>query len=193
MIIHTGFSWNYTTFLNIVALAGFAVIYWLYRHRDTSSGRFAKDPACGMQVEIAHAPATRRPGGQSVHFCSDHCARRFGAGPARYLAAAPGASDVTGEDDTADEVSTIDQVCGMRVETARAQYTAGHVGRTHYFCGAGCRTALLTDPDQYTSAELGQHASPRRFQHIDSRPHDDPHPSTDPRQYHADTEQERLS
>ena len=59
MVVHTGFEWNYTTVLNIVALLGFAVVYWLYRRRDTgATSRFAKDPVCGMQVEIAYAPAS---------------------------------------------------------------------------------------------------------------------------------------
>ncbi|MEO9200361.1 MAG: permease, partial [Antricoccus sp.] len=76
IVVHTGFSWNYTTVLNIVALIGLALVYWLYRHRDTS-GRFAKDPVCGMQVEIAQASAQRTAGGQIAYFCSDHCAHRF--------------------------------------------------------------------------------------------------------------------
>ena len=32
-IVDTTFHWNYTTFLNIVFLALFAYLYWLYRHR----------------------------------------------------------------------------------------------------------------------------------------------------------------
>ena len=79
MIIHTGFQWNYTSVLNIVALAAFAAIYRLYRHRDTSNGEYAKDPICGMQIEIEHAPATRTTRHGLVHFCSDHCAHRFDA------------------------------------------------------------------------------------------------------------------
>ena len=53
------FGWNYTTVLDLVALAAFAGIYWLYRQRDRLGGGagYAKDPICGMQVEIAHAPA----------------------------------------------------------------------------------------------------------------------------------------
>ena len=35
---HTGFEWNYTTFLNIVFLMVFAVLYWLYRNRDRLHG-----------------------------------------------------------------------------------------------------------------------------------------------------------
>ena len=88
MIVHTGFQWNYTTVLNIVALAGFALVYWLYRHREISASRFAKDPICGMQVEIAHAPARRPTPDGAVYFCSDHCAERYEslADPDRYTA-----------------------------------------------------------------------------------------------------------
>jgi len=32
-IVETAFHWNYTTFLNLAFLAGFAVLYWLYRTR----------------------------------------------------------------------------------------------------------------------------------------------------------------
>ncbi len=69
----TGFRWDATTFLDIAALLVFAVVYRLATTRDTSSGRYARDPVCGMQVEVAHAPASR--GGH--HFCSDHCAMRY--------------------------------------------------------------------------------------------------------------------
>ena len=77
-VVPTGFAWDYTTWLNIVALIGFALLYRLYRHRDTSGSRFAKDPVCGMQVEVSNAPASRpAPDGGTVHFCSDHCAASF--------------------------------------------------------------------------------------------------------------------
>ncbi len=55
------FSWNYTTYLNLIFLVLFGVLYWLYRNRERLGGgdRYARDPVCGMQVETAHAPATR--------------------------------------------------------------------------------------------------------------------------------------
>jgi uncharacterized protein len=85
MIVHTTFSWDHTTVLNIIALAGFAVLYRLYRGRDaTGTQRYAKDPVCGMQVEIAHAPAARIHDGTSVYFGSDHCAHRFDSDPGRF-------------------------------------------------------------------------------------------------------------
>jgi hypothetical protein len=73
------FSWNYTTYLNIVFLALFAILYWAYRNRDRlgSTGRTARDPVCGMQVEVAHAPASAEHEGHRVYFCSDRCAERF--------------------------------------------------------------------------------------------------------------------
>ncbi len=83
-VVSTGFSWNYTTYLNIVFLALFAVLYWMYRNRDRfgTGGRYARDPVCGMQVEKAHAPASHELDGRRVFFCSDHCAERFMEQPA---------------------------------------------------------------------------------------------------------------
>src|SRR3954470_22310025 len=75
-------GWNYTTVLDLVALAAFAGMYWLYRQRDRLGGGagYAKDPICGMQVEIAHAPAKAEQNGNTHYFCSDHCAQRFRSG-----------------------------------------------------------------------------------------------------------------
>jgi uncharacterized membrane protein YraQ (UPF0718 family) len=77
-IIETGFRWNYTTVLNLLAVLAFAGLYWLYTHRDAeSAARYAKDPVCGMQVEKALAPATVRLDGEQFWFCSDHCKHRM--------------------------------------------------------------------------------------------------------------------
>jgi hypothetical protein len=75
------FSWNYTTYLNLVFLALFAVLYWIYRNRVRLGGgeRYAQDPVCGMQVEMSHAPAAIDHSGQRHYFCSDRCAERFEA------------------------------------------------------------------------------------------------------------------
>ena len=87
VVAQTGFSFDYTSALNVVALLGFAGIYWTYRHRERFGAGvgYAKDPVCGMQVEIAHAPATARHHGDTIYFCSDHCEHRFTAeNPKRY-------------------------------------------------------------------------------------------------------------
>jgi uncharacterized protein len=77
-VVRTGFAWDYTTVLNIVAVGVLILVSWLYRQRDTGGG-YATDPVCGMQVEVAHAPASRTVDGSRTYFCSDHCAERFDA------------------------------------------------------------------------------------------------------------------
>jgi uncharacterized membrane protein YraQ (UPF0718 family)/YHS domain-containing protein len=81
------FSWNYTTYLNLIFLALFGVLYYLYRNRERLGGgdRYARDPVCGMQVEKAHAPASRHHAGEPQYFCSDHCAQRFDVREARTI------------------------------------------------------------------------------------------------------------
>jgi uncharacterized membrane protein YraQ (UPF0718 family)/YHS domain-containing protein len=78
-VAHARFAWNYTTFLNIVFLVVFAILYWLYRNRERFGGGhgYAIDPICGMQVQTANAPASITHDGQRVYFCSDHCRERF--------------------------------------------------------------------------------------------------------------------
>ncbi len=74
-------GWNYTTILNILALAAFGVMYWLYRNRSRLGGStgYAKDPVCGMQVETATSPATLTHDGHTYYFCSDRCREHFAA------------------------------------------------------------------------------------------------------------------
>ena len=78
-IVPTHFQWNYTTFLNIVFLGLFAVLYWLYRNRERLGGgiEHATDPVCGMQVRPRNAPASTVVDGKRVYFCSDGCREQF--------------------------------------------------------------------------------------------------------------------
>jgi uncharacterized protein len=78
-IVATSFQWNYTTFLNIFFLGVFAVLYWLYRHRERLGGGLGCgiDPICGMQVRTSDAPASTVHEGERLYFCSDHCRDRF--------------------------------------------------------------------------------------------------------------------
>ncbi|MDT5015394.1 MAG: uncharacterized protein QOD39_1554 [Mycobacterium sp.] len=79
LVATTGVHWNYTTTLNIIALVGFAVLYWLYRTRGQHGAGegYTRDPICGMQVETAAAPATVLHAGQRYYFCSDRCRDTF--------------------------------------------------------------------------------------------------------------------
>jgi YHS domain-containing protein len=83
-VVHTGFEWNYTTFLNIAFLGLFAFLYWLHRNQRRFGGGegYAFDPICGMQVRTVDAPASRHRDSTTYWFCSDHCAARFDRDPA---------------------------------------------------------------------------------------------------------------
>ena len=114
-------GWNYTTILDILALAVFAGLYWLYRNRERLGGDagYARDFVCGMQVQVAHAPATASHDGTTYYFCSDHCQRRFSADPARHVATR--ASDARHPEhgtSTASDGGAVDPVCGMTVDPA---------------------------------------------------------------------------
>ena len=77
-VVSTHFSWNYTTFLNFVAVLLFVGTYLAYRDRQRrGSDRYAIDPVCGMQVEKMHAPAHLVHDGHDVWFCSDSCRTHF--------------------------------------------------------------------------------------------------------------------
>ena len=85
------FAWNVTTYLNLVFLVLFGLLYWVYRNRHRLGGGtgYAIDPVCGMQVETDHAPASTLRSGTTYSFCSDHCRERFESDPDRFTSSAP--------------------------------------------------------------------------------------------------------
>ena len=86
-VVTTGFGLDATLVLNVVAIVAFGAIYWLYRNRARFGGPsgYARDPVCGMQVEVAHAPAVARVDTATYYFCCDRCHDRFVSEPERYL------------------------------------------------------------------------------------------------------------
>ncbi|MDX6256852.1 MAG: uncharacterized protein QOJ11_3186 [Frankiales bacterium] len=52
------------------------------------------------------------------------------------------------DEDTASPYAK-DVVCGMQVEKAHAPATAGHAGRTYYFCSDRCQVRFNADPDRF--------------------------------------------
>ena len=86
-IVPDHFSWNYTSYLNILFLALFGLLYWAYRNRVRlgGGGGYAFDPVCGMQVVVANAPASVIQEGERIYFCSDRCANRFRENPDRFV------------------------------------------------------------------------------------------------------------
>jgi hypothetical protein len=150
-------SWNYTAVLNIIALAALAALYWLSRNQARFGGGtgYAKDPVCGMQVRVAHAPAMSSHGGTAYYFCSDHCQRRFTASPVHCTSAnlteddlsagsASAADNGAGVSIEADGVT--DPVCGMTVDPATAAAGVSYAGQEYHFCGEGCAQRFAADP-----------------------------------------------
>jgi YHS domain-containing protein/uncharacterized membrane protein YraQ (UPF0718 family) len=133
-IVHSRFSWNYTTFLNFVFLGVLGVLYWLYRNRERLGGGtgYALDPVCGMQVRMSNAPASTIRDGDRIYFCSDRCRERFDR------------SDVAARE--AEEATAIDPICGMSVDPAAAPAQRTHDGVTYWFCCDGCAQAFDADP-----------------------------------------------
>ncbi len=43
----------------------------------------------------------------------------------------------------------IDPVCGMEVDTERAQFSVEHDGQTYWFCSKGCMLDFQEDTDKY--------------------------------------------
>jgi len=149
-VVHAGFEWNYTAFLNIAFLGVFAVLYWLYRNRERLGGGqgYALDPVCGMQVRTADAPAARQHNGGTFSFCSDHCAERFDADVDRFVQ--PHSTSTRPDEEHRD--MAIDPICGMSVDPATAAAIRTYDGRNYFFCNPGCADTFDTDPARYASS-----------------------------------------
>lgn len=131
------FSWNYTTFLNLVFLVVAGVVWWLARNKARFGGGagYAIDPVCGMQVRTADAPARAEQEGSTVSFCSDRCRERFLSDPERY---ARKGNDPDGRGPSVPVGDVVDPMCGMTVDPDHAAAHRVREGREFWFCGVGC-------------------------------------------------------
>jgi len=147
-IVAERIGWDYTTILNIVALAVFAALYWLNRNQQRFGGGtgYATDPVCGMQVQTANAPATARHAGHAYYFCSDRCHGRFVQNPDRFVA--PGAQPEGMSGATA-EGEVTDPVCGMAVKREDAAAERSYAGTAYWFCSTDCARTFDGDPARY--------------------------------------------
>jgi YHS domain-containing protein/positive regulator of sigma E activity len=50
-------------------------------------------------------------------------------------------------------VGTVDPVCGMQVDPARAAGKIDYEGKTYFFCNASCLEAFIREPSRYLVAE----------------------------------------
>ncbi len=132
------FPLGWTLALNIVATAVFVTVWVVGRHRHDDH-ESARDPVCGMTVDLTAPVAVRQRDGETFYFCSLRCAERFDRGED---SPSPGTMN---EDVHGDQV---DPVCSMRVNSANAMSATGPDGTTYYFCGEGCRSTFLAGPGQ---------------------------------------------
>ena len=126
-----------------------------HSRRPDSTATVVRDPVCGMSVDPATAKEKVDYMGATYHFCSAGCRSAFEKDPVRYTAQPVHARHVEmsqamkgGE---MERPSAIDPVCGMSVDTARAEYRSFHKGETYYFCSAGCKETFDKDPAKYMS------------------------------------------
>lgn len=54
------------------------------------SGKMAKDPVCGMEVDEKKAAATSQYKGKTYYFCAPGCKKAFDENPEKYWKEAPG-------------------------------------------------------------------------------------------------------
>ena len=55
----------------------------------TAGAGEAIDPVCGMTVDVASSTIRSEHGGETIHFCSEHCKKKFDADPEAYLGGKP--------------------------------------------------------------------------------------------------------
>ena len=129
------FSLGVTLYLNIAAALLLAVL-WFASRRGANA---ARDPICGMTVDISAPVATRLRDGHQYYFCSPRCAEKFDA------------QILSGTQNETSTFDRIDPVCLMTVDSRTALSATGPDTTTYYFCGEGCRTAFLASPAAHHS------------------------------------------
>jgi uncharacterized protein len=126
------FPLGWTLILNALALLVLGAV-WVLSRRTSNE---ARDPVCGMTVDITAPVAMRHQHGRDYYFCSLRCAERFDA---HETPAQP--DHTTG--------TLTDPVCGMTVNPQEAISALGPDGVTYYFCGEGCRRTFLEAPSTH--------------------------------------------
>jgi len=148
------FSWNYTTYLNIVFLIAALGVWWMAKNRSRFGGGsgYAIDPVCGMQVRTSDAPAQIHYNGSTFYFCADRCRDRFVADPERFAEGAPIVAMSLAESGE-DRTSAIDPVCGMTVDPETAAAHRTHDGGDVWFCNVGCAERFDEHPERFMSPD----------------------------------------
>jgi uncharacterized membrane protein YraQ (UPF0718 family)/YHS domain-containing protein len=128
------FPLGWTLVLNVLALL-VLIALWILSRRTSNE---ARDPICGMTVDVSAPVAMRHQHGRNYYFCSLRCAERF---------------DAQEISDDVEEPTPIqkDPVCGMTVNSLDAISAVGPDDVTYYFCGVGCRNTFLDAPTSHAT------------------------------------------
>ncbi len=114
----------------------------------------AKDPVCGMSVDLSKAKFRHEYKGQTYYFCCAGCLEKFKAAPEKYLQSPQGSGLVMLGAAAPSAVDQKDPVCGMDVNPATAKHKFEFAGKTYCFCCAGCLEKFRSDPKKYLKASL---------------------------------------
>ena len=135
-----------------------------HARRPEAGPKLVRDPVCGMTVDPATATEKVEYDGATYYFCSPGCRSSFERDPARYTTQPvhlgyAHTTPVMARGEMERHQTAIDPVCGMSVDTERAEYRSFQKGETYYFCSAGCKSTFDKDPGKYVSrpkAESGE-------------------------------------
>jgi len=113
-----------------------------YLSKEKPAAKTAKDPVCGMDVEITPDALKYEYKGTMFYFCNPRCLERFGQEPEKYLA----------KENTAVKTAK-DPVCGMDVEITPDAPQYEYKGTMYFFCNPRCLERFRQEPEKYLSKE----------------------------------------
>jgi Cu+-exporting ATPase len=114
------------------------------------------DPVCKMVIDKEDAAGTSVYKGKIYYFCADSCKEDFDKDPEKFLQETALAAQKQGSAKTA-----TDPVCGMSVDTEKAEFRFDYKGTTYYFCSKHCLEKFSKKPEEYLSGKAAErHVSP---------------------------------
>jgi YHS domain-containing protein/uncharacterized membrane protein YraQ (UPF0718 family) len=171
LVVMAVLGWRFLTTGGVQMLKAMAVP----PEKQTSQ---VSDPVCGMSVDPTTAKERMEYGGVTYFFCSAGCRSSFERDQARYIGRVPALAGQPPHGQPAHAAgvhetesthrggraeggdmeargTAVDPVCGMSMDTARAEHRSFHQGAAYYFCSAGCKESFDRDPAKYLVREGG--------------------------------------
>ncbi len=111
-----------------------------------------KDPVCGMTVDPQQARGKAQYRGDTYYFCSPGCMHKFMASPGEYALPAIDGASAPPTRPAAAKKPSLDPVCGMSVDPAKAASTVEYERKLYHFCSRGCADKFRRDPQKYLAS-----------------------------------------